>query len=225
MSGKPQEIGYLFDANDLEECAGQDCKALIYFGRKFGKSHPYNPDGSSHFDNCPNADQFRSNPKPKRGRTAKKQNGSTKSLHPKVANALAIAGDIDTEQRQRWRLRQRQFKGNKHIKWDKIALCRAKGTPAYYQLIKELERTGAPFQNGVPELAEPIRACIVSRSTEQTILGFVVKDWLYDRLYEDMYGNVTADRGEHLLMSVADFMIKPQSEVPERMWDVYLESL
>lgn len=52
----------IFQEAHYVPCRG--CKQLIGWGKKFGKAHPFNPDGSSHFDTCPAADRFRTNPKP-----------------------------------------------------------------------------------------------------------------------------------------------------------------
>lgn len=50
-----------FSEHEFVPCKG--CKRLIYWGQKFGKKHPFNPDNTSHFDTCPHADIFRSNPR------------------------------------------------------------------------------------------------------------------------------------------------------------------
>ena len=38
-------------------CRG--CQRTIEWGELFGKRHPFNLDGTSHFESCPNADAFR----------------------------------------------------------------------------------------------------------------------------------------------------------------------
>ena len=59
---------------------GEGCGQEIRWGRLFGKAHPFNLDGTSHFDSCPEADKFR------RGR-----------------GGLRLRGDLDTFYREQWR--------------------------------------------------------------------------------------------------------------------------
>ena len=214
-------------ALELVPCEGADCTAKIWWGRKFSKRHPYNPDGSSHFDNCPNADAFRA--KPRRKRTQKKQTeGKLAHMSQKKIKWLARLGDLDSEQRDRWRTKQNGFKHQKVVNWDKITLHPIKAQACLKRLVRELEAEGAPFQNGVPTAEAHILACTIGQvdrtGAEQDTLGIVVKEWLYRELYAYIYSTVRSDK-EDLRLSVADYIIKPQSEVPARMWDAYLETL
>ena len=59
----------------MAKCKG--CGDPIRWGKLFGKPHPFNRDGSSHFDSCPQAAQFR--------------------------GGLRTLGDRDTHYRQAWR--------------------------------------------------------------------------------------------------------------------------
>jgi len=54
--GREVKFKILLDANPTE-CRG--CKALIYWIKPKEKLMPVNPDGTSHFSNCPNAKEFR----------------------------------------------------------------------------------------------------------------------------------------------------------------------
>jgi len=45
---------------DRQVCKGPACGAVVWFARhKDGRIGIYNPDGSSHFSDCPDADKFR----------------------------------------------------------------------------------------------------------------------------------------------------------------------
>ena len=81
MSGNVHGLGYQLDKVTHCNKARGGCGAQIRWGTMFGKRHPFNLDGTSHFDTCPEADGFR------KGRGV-----SLKSL-----------GDRDTFYRERWR--------------------------------------------------------------------------------------------------------------------------
>lgn len=81
MSGNVQGIGFQLDKVSYCNKARGGCGQEIRWGQMFGKRHPFNLDGTSHFDTCPNADEFR------------------KGYGP----SLRTLGDRDTFYRQRWR--------------------------------------------------------------------------------------------------------------------------
>lgn len=80
MSGNVHGLGYQLDK--VTHCNTQrgGCGARIYWGQYYGKRHPFNLDGTSHFDSCPNADHFRKGRGP----------------------SLSTLGDRDTFYRERW---------------------------------------------------------------------------------------------------------------------------
>ena len=55
MTGEVRGLG--FNRMSVSVCKG--CGESIEWGRMFGKRHPFNLDGTSHFDSCPNAAAFR----------------------------------------------------------------------------------------------------------------------------------------------------------------------
>ena len=210
----------------LVACEGKDCTAQIWWGEKFAGKHPFNPDGRSHFDTCPNAEDFREqkkkNPAPKQN-----TNGKLSHMSQKKISWLARLGDLDTEKSNRWCAKQKAFKHTKGINWDKVFLRPITETPCLKKFVQELEADGAPFENGVPYPDRHILACAIGQmdgtETDKVILGIIVKDWLYTRLYAGIYGTVS-NEGANLRLSIANYTIKPVSEVPERMWDAYLET-
>ena len=93
MSGKVDELGY----NQALVCGSPSrpgCGQSIYWGKMFGKRHPFNPDGTSHMDSCPHVSEFR------------------KGYGP----SIRTLGDRDTFYRSRWQTQYCGYKGRGSVK-------------------------------------------------------------------------------------------------------------
>lgn len=117
MSGKVTEIGYRGQAGHrASRCKG--CHQRIEWGVMFGKRHPFNADGTSHFDTCPEADQFR--------------------------GGLRTIGDRDTFYRCRWR--EQNYEDDRHF--DRSVLRSGEVPPSVAsRLAQALCRIGGPLQS------------------------------------------------------------------------------
>lgn len=128
MSGNVQGIGFQLDKVTFCNKARGGCGAEIRWGTMFGKRHPFNLDGSSHFDTCPEADGFR------------KGNGPS----------LKTLGDRDTFYRQRWRTTYSGYGGRGSVASDRdfdVGLCsRVECPPSVVREITEaLCSVGGPY--------------------------------------------------------------------------------
>lgn len=150
MSGKPKG-----SQKDASYRACRACGASITFRLRKGKPHPYNPDGTSHFDTCLHAQRFR-------------------------PPSLRHRGDMDTEKRQKWRSQQVFFEEGVSLDWHSVALY---PLPIKHLLpiLDVLEAKGGPFECGVPYPVENIHTCAVCQQTH-TVKAVILHDALYRQL-------------------------------------------
>ena len=144
-------------------CKGKNCTALIYWGHIFGKKHPFNPDGSSHFDTCPDAHNFR--------------------------GGYRARGDRDTYIRNEWRKRQiygadwehknislsaTRFSSDVPLNWDALHL-QPVADSVRLEILDEFDRGGAPFILYYPDSNLPYSA---HKGT--SLVAVFMKSCLYD---------------------------------------------
>lgn len=146
MSGNPKGLGY------HRHC--KKCREPIVFKKRNGKSHPYNLDGTSHFDTCLYAEYFR----------------------PK---SLAQRGDIDTYQREKWRNLQVFFEEPVPLDWSAVEL-QPLSREHLVKILDALEAKGGPCACGVPYPVENIHTLVCCPAG--MVKAVVVHNRVYERI-------------------------------------------
>lgn len=136
------------------------CKKPIYWGEKFGKSHPFNPNGTSHFDTCPAADSFRS-----RGRYTKQ-----------------IPKEVDLTSKNEW-IERNKTQMNTSVSWDDVSYHKLPDKHLA-TLLTELESSGAPFPDGVDFPYLHFSHCVVN---DGRIYAIITSKYMFDKIYNYIY--------------------------------------
>jgi len=144
-------------------CKG--CKKPIYWDFKFGKRHPFNVDGTSHFDTCSAADSFRSQ-------------GKWKYVMPRT---------LDPKVREEW-IHRNQTQMNTTINWNEAKYHQIPDKHLA-TLLEELEQRGGPFPYGLcyPDLH--FSHCVIK---DGKIFAVITSQYVFNKIYEYIHGETPA---------------------------------
>lgn len=189
--------------HNIASCKGEDCEAKVFWGRLFGKAHPFdyiiiNDDPvpvNSHFDTCPNAGQFRGGPAAQAKRNAgihemnidywhrenRKHDKPYRAIDFNVANITWLVNDKDAS---------------------KVA--------------KMLTRHGGEFDKHEPR---DVQQCLIGTIIDEDyILALITKSAAYNRIHDYFHGfmmNVHEDMSDRKPICVAGYQLEPYAAIPK----------
>lgn len=185
--------------NDIDRIDSKckSCRAPIRWGRKFGKAHPFNPDGSSHFDTCPHAQRFR-------GRNKYDYNNGSEMI----------------ELTKKW-IEKHRRDDTSEIVWDQ-AFLHTFPDDHLVLLLDALEDDGSPLSEYDLE-RHHFAHCVVQ---DDKIMGVFVQHWIYQRLYNfyhakdgELFSNRVFEPDKYVY--VERYKIVEYDIIPDGKWEGY----